>query len=404
MGRWICLNLNIEISSSCNLNCLYCPRRNASGLERFMPLGVLERVVRAVEPERVVLIGLGEPTMHPRFREVLEVLRDSQVVLQTNGTFPERVRMAVEVHPDLEVALSLDLPPSVAGRFRIGLEPGKIEETMRIMSRRRSTISALMMRASMEALPELLSLAASYDIESLDLSGMVPITEELDKERVFTFLSRRLFEYLEGRSELVEIAYRAARIVLDSWGPVESNELRAYEAGVREMEALGLTPNFALYEMEARRAREALRWERYLRVLEEEASSLGIRLKRTSLFAQEARKCPYAETETGAVSATGELSPCYDLLHDHTYFIFGHEKRIKAVRFGPAWERASMDSYRAYREKLLEFDRNFAPCHTCPFAARGACFFVPDNEVDCEGASPTCSECPFALDLVSCSL
>jgi len=110
-------------------------------------------VVRAVEPERVVLIGLGEPTMHPRFREVLEVLRDSQVVLQTNGTFPERVRMAVEVHPDLEVALSLDLPPSVAGRFRIGLEPGRIEETMRIMSRRRSSISALMMRSSMEALP-----------------------------------------------------------------------------------------------------------------------------------------------------------------------------------------------------------------------------------------------------------
>ncbi len=369
-----------------------------------MPMAVLRRVVEALEPERVVLIGLGEPTVHPDFREALRILRGSHVVLQTNGTFPDRVRMAVKEHPDLEIALSLDLPPSVAGSFRLGLEPGRILETLRVMFEVESSISALMMRSSMEALPELLSLAASYGVDSVDLSGMVPISRELDRERIFTFLSRRLFEYLEGRGELVEIAYKAARIALDSWGPVDPTELRIYEAGVSEMESLSLPANFALYEMEAGRAREAQRWEGFLAELEREARSLGVRLERTSLFASEKRRCPYAETGTAAVATDGSLAPCYDLLHDHTYFLFGHEKRIKAVHFGPAWERDSLEAYAAYRERLLDFDFNFAPCHSCPFAVGGACYYVPDNEVDCEGASPSCSECPFALDLVSCSL
>jgi len=82
------LAVRLETNRTCNLRCRYCYAESGGGEE--VPYAVLADVVAqaaALRARSVVVIGGGEPTLHPRFRELIERIHALGMtpVVFTNG-------------------------------------------------------------------------------------------------------------------------------------------------------------------------------------------------------------------------------------------------------------------------------------------------------------------------------
>jgi wyosine [tRNA(Phe)-imidazoG37] synthetase (radical SAM superfamily) len=90
LGRSLGINLTPANLKLCSFNCTYCqygwskPVPNAQGLDTWpSPSAVVRAIRAALQPmlaqgdgvDRLTLAGHGEPTMHPRFGEVIEAIR-----------------------------------------------------------------------------------------------------------------------------------------------------------------------------------------------------------------------------------------------------------------------------------------------------------------------------------------
>ncbi|MBI5363928.1 MAG: radical SAM protein [Planctomycetes bacterium] len=86
-----CLTL-IELGDGCNLECPVCYAASSPKTMRWHSLATIERMLDAVvanevQPDVVQLSG-GEPTLHPEFEKVLELMRERPIrhrMLNTNG-------------------------------------------------------------------------------------------------------------------------------------------------------------------------------------------------------------------------------------------------------------------------------------------------------------------------------
>ncbi|HVG97887.1 MAG TPA: radical SAM protein [Chloroflexota bacterium] len=108
----------VEIADACNLRCPVCYAGSGPG-RAFRPLDEIERMLDAVvrnelEPD-VVQISGGEPTIHPRFFEVLDLARRRPIkhlMVNTNGVRiarePDFARRLAEYRPGFEVYLQFD--------------------------------------------------------------------------------------------------------------------------------------------------------------------------------------------------------------------------------------------------------------------------------------------------------
>ena len=113
-----CLAL-IEINEHCNLTCPVCFADSSPARGKHLPLKTIERMVDALvasegEPDLVQLSG-GEPTLHPEFFEVLDIVRArpvKHVMINTNGLRiaqePDFVARLAEHKRGLEVYLQFD--------------------------------------------------------------------------------------------------------------------------------------------------------------------------------------------------------------------------------------------------------------------------------------------------------
>jgi radical SAM protein with 4Fe4S-binding SPASM domain len=79
--------VNIEISNICNLQCSFCPEVQRS--KQIMDLPLFRRVIEQVGPltDQVCLHLMGDPLVHPRLGDVVQVCSDHEVkiFLVTNG-------------------------------------------------------------------------------------------------------------------------------------------------------------------------------------------------------------------------------------------------------------------------------------------------------------------------------
>ncbi len=83
--------ITIELSSRCNLSCVMCPRQYVSGENGFMDETLFEKIVQEIaeeDVESVVPFFRGESLLHPRFMELLGLLRRhsrARIQLATNA-------------------------------------------------------------------------------------------------------------------------------------------------------------------------------------------------------------------------------------------------------------------------------------------------------------------------------
>lgn len=93
--------VNIEIGNVCNLQCSFCPpveRENT-----MMSLAVFSSIIEQVAPltEQVTLHLMGDPLVHPKLSEFIEVCEKFRVpiFLVTNGVLLNSVREELLLHP-----------------------------------------------------------------------------------------------------------------------------------------------------------------------------------------------------------------------------------------------------------------------------------------------------------------
>ncbi len=85
--------LYIELSNVCNTRCVYCPYPSYRFDEPFLREDVLEKIIESLsnQPVDKIIIGGGEPTLHPKFDAFTRQLKDCTKFLSvvTNGQWTD---------------------------------------------------------------------------------------------------------------------------------------------------------------------------------------------------------------------------------------------------------------------------------------------------------------------------
>lgn len=107
-GRVTLRFVQVEVTTHCNFTCFYCAGRAMP--QRHMPLALFEDILLRLptDPLTVSLQGEGEPTLHPKFWEMVSQVRSRgyRPYTITNGSalpYPERIAAAFP-----EIGISID--------------------------------------------------------------------------------------------------------------------------------------------------------------------------------------------------------------------------------------------------------------------------------------------------------
>ena len=77
----------LEITTKCNLHCVYCAARKLVKTPSDLPLEKIKEMTKNLSTfEYICLCGLGESLLHKEFYEVLGLFQDKKIVLITNGS------------------------------------------------------------------------------------------------------------------------------------------------------------------------------------------------------------------------------------------------------------------------------------------------------------------------------
>ena len=88
------VKLIFELTNRCNFSCVHCIR-SEDGPHHDLPVTIVDKVLREVQnyqPIRLVAFTGGEPTLHPQFADIVELVTGAQYpyTFVTNGwNFPQ---------------------------------------------------------------------------------------------------------------------------------------------------------------------------------------------------------------------------------------------------------------------------------------------------------------------------
>ena len=88
--------VTIELTNTCNYNCIFCPRKLMKKHQGFLGFGLAKKLIDEISrhlPVTVVPFFRGEPLLHPRCFDILKMLKDSgagPIQLTTNGSLLDK--------------------------------------------------------------------------------------------------------------------------------------------------------------------------------------------------------------------------------------------------------------------------------------------------------------------------
>lgn len=201
--------LVFELTNACNLNCVMCGRNVAN----FKPTVFDMDVFRSFEPlmdtvEEVTLMGWGEPTIHPHFIEMLEIIdkHSARKYFCSNGMSLKKIKDAIfDYHVDV-FAVSLDgATDETNSRIRRGSKIEQITEDLKDIVRIKKerglkypwiNFVFCAMQSNIRELPDLVRLAAEIGIEEVKVVYLTVFGEDLMNESLWGYkeLVKEVFE------------------------------------------------------------------------------------------------------------------------------------------------------------------------------------------------------------------
>jgi len=360
----------IEPTVACNLDCITC-FRNAWE----QPIGRMNEEtfqsilagLRELDPiPDIYFGGIGEPLFHPKTIDWIAEVKELgvKVELITNGTILTERKSQELIDSGLDVLwVSIDgASPESYADVRMGAElPKVIENLKRLFKMRKGGhfpkpeigVAFVAMKRNINDLPKIIKMGHTFGARYYSVSNVQPVTAELQVERLYTRTMRN-------------IAYLPSPVLPKLNLPkIDFNE--ETQAALTEAFNSGCNVSFA-----------GNNWGGANDV------------------------CNFVESGTMSVAWTGDVSPCWPLMHTHTSYLHNKPRLSKKHVIGNVTERSlselwSSPDYVAYRERLHNFI--FAPCTFC-----GGCDFSEENVEDCLGniEFPVCGGCLWAQGIVQC--
>lgn len=190
--------LVFELTNMCNLNCVMCGRNAADFKSTVFDMDVF----RSFEPlmdvvEEVTLMGWGEPTIHPHFNEMLEIINNhsARKYFCTNGMNLKKIKNAIFDYNVDVFAVSLDgATDETNGRIRRGSKIDVIVEDLKDIIQIRNerglkypwiNFVFCAMRRNLHELPDLVRLAAEIGIDEVKVVYLTVFEENLLEESLW---------------------------------------------------------------------------------------------------------------------------------------------------------------------------------------------------------------------------
>lgn len=187
-----------ELTNTCNLRCIMCGRSEASFKETFLSLKDLKRFSEAFHrSEEVTLLGWGEPTVHPQFREILAYLQDFPIrkYFVTNGARLQELKDDLFNYGVDIMAVSVNGARAATNdRIRVGsdlvLVISSLKEIVKEKRKRKTTLPYInfvftAMRSNLKELPELVRLAQLIGLDEVKAVYFTVFSEKLSLESLW---------------------------------------------------------------------------------------------------------------------------------------------------------------------------------------------------------------------------
>ncbi len=361
--------LYIEPTDNCNIACRTCFRNAWDAPMGRMSATTFAAILEGLSDfdtvPTVFFGGIGEPLFHPRTPEWIAQAkqRGARVELITNGTLltEKKTRQLIDAGLDL-LWVSLDgASPESFADVRLGSElPAVLDNLRRLRQLRKGGhfprpelgVAFVAMKRNINDLPQVLKLARELGAKYFNVSNVLPVTPELQKEMLYTGTLRDL-TYLPSRNIPHLNLPR-----MDFNEQTQNALFQAFQSGFN-------------------------------------VSYAGANWGGTTDV------CNYIENGTMTIAWNGDVSPCWPLMHTHTSYLHGkprlsHHHRIGNVTERPLRELWLDPDYVKYRQKVQSFA--FAPCTFC-----GGCEMSESNQEDCLGNEfPACGGCLWAQGVIQC--
>lgn len=190
--------LVLELTNACNLNCVMCGRNAAD----FKMTAFDMDVFRSLEPimdtiEEVTLMGWGEPTIHPNFIEMLEIINQhsARKYFCTNGMNLKKIHKALFDYQVDVFAVSLDgANEETNGRIRRGSKIDVIVEDLKDIVREKKerglsypyiNFVFCAMKSNFREIPDMVRLAAEIGIEEVKVVYLTVFDESMLDETLW---------------------------------------------------------------------------------------------------------------------------------------------------------------------------------------------------------------------------
>lgn len=360
----------IEPTVACNLDCITCFRNGWDQPIGRMTDETFERILAGLKDlsptPSVYFGGIGEPLFHPKTVEWIRRVKELNIKVEmiTNGTIlnEKKARQLIDAGLDvLWVSLDGATPESFAD-VRMGAELPLILENLRRLFKMRKGghfpkpeigVAFVAMKRNINDLPKIIKMGHTFGARYYSVSNVQPVTPEMQSERLYLRTMRN-------------IAYLPSPML----------------------------PKLSLPKMDFNADTQAALTEAF-------NSGCNVSFAGNN-WGGANDVCNFVESGTMSIAWTGDVSPCWPLMHTHTTYLHGKPRFTKKHVIGNVRKR-SLDEiwndkdYMAYRERLHNFV--FAPCTFC-----GGCDLSESNEEDCLGNSdfPVCGGCLWAQGIVQC--
>jgi tungsten cofactor oxidoreducase radical SAM maturase len=344
--------LYIEATTGCNLQCKTCIRNVWNDPIASMKKETFQSILNGMDAlpnlKRVIFTSFGEPLTHPNIIEMIAAVRERkvEVTLGTNGLL---------LKPDIArelIRLGVD-------RVMVSIDGGRPETYSEIRGAMLTEIVENIKKLN-ELKVEMHELFPSIGVEFVVMKSNVDELEEV----------ARLCERLAVSKLLVSnvLAYTEDMLGEILYGHEPMDPFKASSWAIRS----GAWVTWATQE-----------------------------LPRMHWGAE--RRCRFIQDRAIIVGWDGEVSPCYALSHNYSYYaIDGLKKQVSRHSFGNVKDTSlseiwMSEDYVRFRSEVREY--HFPSCPDCDL--RETCDLRKNNE-GCWGLNPSCADCLWSQDIVRC--
>lgn len=199
----------LEMTSACNIKCIFCGRDEAEFNQTYLPLEVLDKLESVLQKcEEVTLFGWGEPTINPKFSQFLERLDKTPVrkYFVTNGTRLHKfVDDIFKYHVDI-IAVSMDGPDSQTNdNIRVGAKFDEVAKNIKLIQEKKKELGVdfpymnfvfVAMKSNIRKLPQMVTLAKELNMQEVKVVFLTAFSPDMLEESLYNEqeLIREVFE------------------------------------------------------------------------------------------------------------------------------------------------------------------------------------------------------------------